>query len=49
MQKQAQLQHERAMRDMKLEDERRAAMIKARTEELQKKAAELEVEKVRRN
>ena len=37
MQKQAQLQHERAMRDMKLEDERRAAMIKARTEELQKK------------
>ena len=48
MQKQALLQHQRAMREMKLEDERRAALIKARTEELQKKAAELEVEKVRR-
>jgi hypothetical protein len=48
-QTQAQLAHERAMRDMKLDDERRAALLKARTDELANRASELEVERVRRD
>jgi hypothetical protein len=48
MQKQTELVQQRAMRDMKLDDERRATMLKARTDELAKRSGDLEVERVRR-